>query len=952
MTMLFEWLISNAITASVLALVAVVVSKAWPRRPALAHACWLLVLVKLLTPPFYVFPLAMPASVQVAQAPQVKPKETELSAPLPSTPAPSVELQASDLQAEQEAWDQFVLENQSTTESQPDPVQDTTNIVAREIASTTASPMQQSAPIISWTFWLCDLWQTWGDYGLLALQMIALLGTSYLIIITLARALRFERLLRLAQPANHELQQMTQQMGTALGLKQSPSVLIVPGKVGPLLWHRWTEPVIVLPAGLLENMNGQELQSVLAHELTHYRRGDHLWRYLELAAVACYWWLPSAWWASRRLRQAEEECCDAGVVASLPDGVASYASALVRSLTYVAEPSSPCPALSSGLGPVTLLKRRLTMLQAKVERKLGVRGWLLLAAVSALALPVGISLADDDRPPPVRRAPERRTATPSAPALPPPVERDDDDDPVTPPTAPRASAAPRTPAPVRTPSAPGQASFAGSPTQPAYGSYAPYSTPTPMQGGGQYGQTMAPSYPPAGVTIYGTQGQGGNSDDLRTAAEDAVRSAELDLKLKRNKVRAAESAIRVSERETIRSKGLVGSGGASQADLDVAMARLEQAKTDLEAAQIGVEQGELAVEQAKRRLSNLSRHSQPAMPPMMNTPGSPPSGNIPPMGGPPGMGGDNRLPPMGMGGSGGMGGGAMAGGGQRLTDERLKTMFDNMDKDKSGRLTKEQFPGFLRERFDELDKNHDGFVTFDEFKANRDKLTPMRGGMTASGGFGGSGGLGGGVASSGGGGLGGGFSGGGLSGGVASGGFGGGGPGSSGLGGGRGFGGAAMAGPGTAPPADPFFRNFDKQNTGKIRKEDVPEWMRERFFELLDTNRDGVVDHDEFAANYSKLWETGSSRRGSANATRSGGRGEGSSTSRGENATRAGSSSRSENTTRSDDDGRPGVGRSTTARDPRDERMQQLEKELRDLRKTLDNLKGRDQKDDPSPVKP
>src|SRR5439155_14756761 len=144
-------------------------------------------------------------------------------------------------------------------------------------------------------------------------------------------------------------------------LPQVPTVLIVPGKVGPLLWPRWNRPVIVLPEGLLDNINSAELQTVLAHELTHYRRGDHLWRYLELAAVTFYWWLPSAWWASRRLRQAEEECCDAGVVASLPDGVASYATALVRSLTFVAEPSSYCPALSSGLGPVTLLKRRLNM---------------------------------------------------------------------------------------------------------------------------------------------------------------------------------------------------------------------------------------------------------------------------------------------------------------------------------------------------------------------------------------------------------------------------------------------------------------------------------------------------------------------------------------------------------------------------------------------------------------
>ena len=932
MTMLFEWLISNAITATILALIALAVSKAWPRRPALAHACWLLVLVKLLTPPIYVFPLTLPASVQVAQT---KPKEVEPNIPLPSTSVPS-----HDLQAEQELWTQFVLENPSVLESQtlPDPLPDAANVPS-ELASTTVPP-SQPAPIISWTLWLCDLWQTWGDYGVLALQVLALLGTGYLILLTLGRVFRFERLLRLAQPAGLELQETTRQMGSALGLKQSPSVLIVPGKVGPLLWHRWTEPVIVLPSGLLENMNGQELQTVLAHELTHYRRGDHLWRYLELAAVACYWWLPSAWWASRRLRQAEEECCDAGVVASLPDGVASYASALVRSLTYVAEPTSPCPALSSGLGPVTLLKRRLTMLQTKVERRLGVRSWLLLAAVAALALPIGISLADDDAPPLPRRSADRQgDARPRTPALPPSVERDDDD-PVTPPTAPRASAAPRTPSPVRTPSAPGQVPFAGAlPPQTAFAPTSPVA-PTgsyPVQGG-------MPPMAPSGV-IYGSMGQGGGFDDQRVAAEDAVRTAELDLKLRRNKVRAAESAIRVYERETKRNAQLYKNGSISDTDVSLSEARLDQAKTDLEAAQIGVEQGELAIEQAKRRLSNFSRRSQSTMPSMTPSPGMPPSGNLPPVGAPPGKG-DGRLPPLGMGGSGGgISGGMAAGGGPALTDERLKTMFDNMDKDKTGRLTKDQFTPLWRERFDEFDKNHDGVVTFDEFKGSRDKLMQrMGGGVISGGGFGGQMGGPGGP-----GGLGGSGQAGGLStGGGPAGGFGGGVGG--GFGGGVARGGPGAGFPGGAPPADPFFRNFDKQNTGKIRKEDVPEWMRERFFEMLDTNHDGVVDHDEFTANYSKLWETPSSRRGAASATsrgRSEGAGRGEGTGRGEASARPGGGGRGEGVGGGEAGGRPSPGRGEGDarpgfRDPRDERMQQLEKELNDLRKTLDDLKRKD----------
>jgi len=41
-------------------------------------------------------------------------------------------------------------------------------------------------------------------------------------------------------------------------------------------------------------------------------------RRLELAALGLYWWHPAAWWARRELREAEEQRCDAGVVAALP----------------------------------------------------------------------------------------------------------------------------------------------------------------------------------------------------------------------------------------------------------------------------------------------------------------------------------------------------------------------------------------------------------------------------------------------------------------------------------------------------------------------------------------------------------------------------------------------------------------------------------------------------------
>ncbi len=47
----------------------------------------------------------------------------------------------------------------------------------------------------------------------------------------------------------------------------------------------------------LDGYDNRELRWVVAHELAHVWRRDHLVRWLEWVACVVFWWNPVAWWA-------------------------------------------------------------------------------------------------------------------------------------------------------------------------------------------------------------------------------------------------------------------------------------------------------------------------------------------------------------------------------------------------------------------------------------------------------------------------------------------------------------------------------------------------------------------------------------------------------------------------------------------------------------------------------
>ncbi len=346
MSNIFSLLIGNTIFAMVLAVLAIVAMQF--RRPALAHALWLLVLLKLITPPLW--------NVEVAWLQPASPVTTRVV----ETPVAPKELPARNA-ASDDAM--FHVEHSSNIEPISAPV------------NTTKLPAIQNppAPPSDWQF---------PDLSTMAVALWCI-GSATLLLLAFLRARRFQQLMNFAQRAPHDVQQRVEVLADRIGLSRAPAAFVVESTVSPMLWAAGGSPRLVLPAPLLATLSFMQRDALVVHELAHLRRGDHLCRWFELFVTTLFFWHPLVWLARRGLRDAEEQCCDAWVIALLPDSARSYADALVNTLDFLSASPQSIPPGASGLGGLHQLQRRLTMLFTHTPPKsLSVGGWTLVIALA------------------------------------------------------------------------------------------------------------------------------------------------------------------------------------------------------------------------------------------------------------------------------------------------------------------------------------------------------------------------------------------------------------------------------------------------------------------------------------------------------------------------------------------------------------------------------------------
>jgi beta-lactamase regulating signal transducer with metallopeptidase domain len=354
--------LSNAVSATLLALLVACLARFLVRRPAVLHCLWMLVLLKLVTPPLFEVPVWWPRSWRAADATPV----------LASAPSDNLAL-APAARVPELAFGQITT---PITARGPERAQGTDRGIL-EVRPAALSLLRRLE--LDWLRLAATIW---------------LAGSAAAGVAAMRRIMRFQRLLRDASPADGAIQDWVDELAANLGLERGPTVWWTSAKLSPMIWALGRHPRLILPVELWKSLHERKRATLVVHELAHLRRGDHRVRFFELLVTVLYWWHPVLWWARRALRDVEEQCCDAWVVWTFPDAAKSYAETLLETLDFLNQSDQAEPLLASGFGKVHHLRKRLTMIMSgNVPRLVSAWGALGSLAIAAVLLPVNATWA-------------------------------------------------------------------------------------------------------------------------------------------------------------------------------------------------------------------------------------------------------------------------------------------------------------------------------------------------------------------------------------------------------------------------------------------------------------------------------------------------------------------------------------------------------------------------------
>ena len=366
---ILEAAISNAIVVLIPAILALWVARIG-RFPALARALWLLVFIKLVTPP--IAPLTCwtfeaDQRMRIVARPVVEP----LLETRPEDLAATVGIAG----ANWSSWDSGSVQlprRAPAVESRDARAREPSD-VGRQSDANRTSDFVSSRAAIPWAALAISIWVA---------------GIGVHLLRDGVRIWKFWRVVKLARRVRPALQSRVAELAGSMGMRRVPEVRVLANIPAPMVWAPG-RPYLLLPDGLLDPSSASARDAMVVHELAHLRSKDHWTRRFELLVSALYWWYPLVWLARQRIREAEEQICDAWVVTTLPGVSKAYATSLIDIVGQLAGHNPKLPPAAIGLSQFRLLKRRITMiLQGNASPRLTAAGWTVFLLAASLVVPL------------------------------------------------------------------------------------------------------------------------------------------------------------------------------------------------------------------------------------------------------------------------------------------------------------------------------------------------------------------------------------------------------------------------------------------------------------------------------------------------------------------------------------------------------------------------------------
>jgi bla regulator protein BlaR1 len=172
------------------------------------------------------------------------------------------------------------------------------------------------------------------------------------------------------------------------GLHRKPlPLLLSPERMEPGIFGVF-RPVLVWPEQLSKRLDNEQVEAIIAHELTHVRRRDNLTAFTHMLVEAAFWFHPLVWWMERKMVTEREQACDEAVM-NLGGSAETYAESLLKTCRFCIESPLPCVA---GVTGADLRRRVADILTRRLLMRMTWAKKLLLGAIAVCAVAVPVVL--------------------------------------------------------------------------------------------------------------------------------------------------------------------------------------------------------------------------------------------------------------------------------------------------------------------------------------------------------------------------------------------------------------------------------------------------------------------------------------------------------------------------------------------------------------------------------